>query len=233
VIHRNSKGTVEFIGDDTDHDVIRLITEFHHEGYFPLICSRTKGHRQVGAEFIYPDNSKDGKSYDHVWLRLNWPLGAVVGAIFFIKEVDSQAGLYHLRFCFRFPGRNKITFRHVDASIDTFIRPVLNEGRIEFRDFTGARPKRTIAPSSKIKVRKKSGSSQLNAGPKRSKETSTGNVTKDVCKFCKKYFVASKLRAHKRVCAYELAKCPKCGKEMYLHNLEVHVADHCPLRNGN
>lgn len=231
-LHKESRVPIEFIGEDDDHDIVRLITEFDAEGFFPLVCSRTKTPRQLGAEFLYPENSNRQNSYAHVWLRLNSELRVTLGSIFFIKEISAREGSYHLRLCYRRVGQQKISFEYVGAEIDTFIRPVLQNGRIEFKDFTGLKKRTVFTVNGDVKVKKKSNPNEphgSNNGSRSSKEVSE---LKSACKFCMKSIHNSQIKAQKRACAYELTDCSKCGKKMYRHNISIHFASQCPQRNA-
>ena len=150
-----------------------------------------------------------------MWLRISSDLKVAVGSIFFIKEIHADEGTYHLRFCYRRDAKQKISFLYVDAKIDTFIRPVLRNRRIEFKDFTGVKTKGTVAVKGNFKIKKKF------------------TLTKpDVaaCKFCKQSMPLSQIKTHRRTCAYESADCTKCGKKMYRHNISFHMTSQCPQR---
>ncbi len=229
--HRESLIPIELIGGDDDHDIVRLITEFDAEGYFPLVCSRTKAPRQLGADFLYPENSNRKKTYAHVWLRLNSELHITVGSIFFIKEIRADEGTYHLRLCYRKTGLQKISFAYVGAEIDTFIRPVLKNGRIEFKDFTGVKKRSAIVVNANIKVKKKSKHTKPFESHNASRNSKEVSELKSPCKFCNKSIPNSEIKTHKRTCAYEPADCSKCGKRMYRHNISFHMTSQCPLRS--
>jgi hypothetical protein len=202
---------IQLIGDENNNLAIHLIHKWEDEGFFPLVCSRTKGYKQIAGEFVYAGSADTGELGGHVWLYLKHPIKVADNALFFLKEIDAARGTYSVRFCYRNPRDNAVLTETIDGRITNFIRPRLRNKKVSFEDFTGL----PITPSFVGDTR----------GKLKVKKQEPQNKTSEVrtCDLCSGEFPSFGFRKnHRRACSNTVVPCGGCERSFPRHSLITH-----------
>jgi hypothetical protein len=207
--HRKSTKPINWIGDDINQLALFYIHEWGDDGYFPLICTNTKGSKQLGGEFLY---MLEGEKKRHsVWLNLDSPIYIRENALFFIKDVDSLSNKYELKFCYKKRGNKAVDTEIIPAHINNLIRPVLKDGRIVFKDFTGISVgKKKLLPHGTVQIKKKP-------------STTPASQSETWCKYCYvRFSIKGEAINHQKGCGLTLDKCAFCSKPIPRHQIKTH-----------
>lgn len=222
---RLSSDPVQWIGNDDDQLAHFLVHEWVEKGYYPLICTMKKGGKQVGGEFLF---TREGESARSVWLFLDSRVHVTKDALFFIKEIDAADEEYELKFCFKRRANSGIATKTIIGRITSFVRPVLKEGKVAFKDFTGFKRRNLTRYSrgDRTFVKKRSPRKGQN------EKQSLSNRKPTSCEYCgKRIENGPERRKHMTGCSSAPLKCRFCLKPIPRHQIDRHETSDCRKRS--
>jgi hypothetical protein len=210
---------IKLTGSEDNQLAFYFIYKWELDGYFPLICKRIEGKKQILGQFLY-DSFQDGEKLpNEVSLVLKEKVDVVANALFFIKEISASKGLYELKFCFRKKSNNHIITETVKAKIIESYRPLLRKRQVKFRNYG-------------VQIIKKNGAT-LSTFVVTQRKSNKEKSSEIICKFCGGKFPEYYFRrAHKNQCMHTTIQCSRCKKDIERHNFRFHEEFQCSQRTN-
>lgn len=227
---RVSTEPIQAIGDDINQLALFFVHEWFEQDFFPLICTRSDGARQVSADFLFNLENDRPK---HISLFLAWGVYISKDTLFFIREIDARAGQYEVKFCYKEPNGNRVSTETMLARIDTLIRPVLRNGMIQFRDFTGVKVRPWSLRDSFLKAKKTPGDRGKKVARVVKEKAQNRKPSSPKCPYCNERLdVIADVKEHVLTCSRILEKCPFCLKSIPRGEYKEHIGFDCYRRKN-